>query len=186
MFDPGQTANRPLIHMGYIRFLKFLIIRLGAIMNDKKKSKKLFFQTNPKKAKWLVCIRFPKDIKLKLKSQAEKDYQGRGKQSLLVEDAVKYYLYTLSDIKWTEYEKDYDYAELIDDIHEGLSQAPLEGATQVFFTNETKNKILELEKKIKLTKPLIKDVRTGLIRKAVSIRLSLGDKAFFDSIMSMQ
>ncbi|HEN5561244.1 TPA: hypothetical protein U6314_003084, partial [Legionella pneumophila] len=148
-------------------------------------SKKLFFQSPQKKEKWLVCIRFPKDIKERLKKQAENDYKGRGKQSLLIEDAVKYYLYTLSDIKWAEYEKDPDYSELIDDIYEGLNQAPLEGATQVFFTDETKNKILEIEKKIKLTKPLMKDVRTGLIRKAVSIRLSLGDKSFFDSIMDM-
>ncbi|KTC83731.1 hypothetical protein [Legionella brunensis] len=154
-------------------------------MTEKKKSKKLFFQKPQKKEKWLVCIRFPKDIKEKLKKQADKDYQGRGKQSLLIEDAVKYYLYTISEIKWAEFEKDPDYTELIDDIYEGLNQAPLEGATQVFFTDETKNKILDIEKKIKLTKPLMKDVRTGLIRKAVSIRLSLGDKAFFDSIMSM-
>ncbi|STX81553.1 Uncharacterised protein [Legionella busanensis] len=154
-------------------------------MIQKRKSKKLFFQPPQKKEKWLVCIRFPKDIKEKLRQQAEKDYKGRGKQSLLIEDAVNYYLYTLSDIKWADYEKDSDYAELIDDIFEGLNQAPLEGATQVFFSEETKNRILEIEKKIKLTKPLMKDVRTGLIRKAVSIRLSLGDKAFFDSIMNM-
>lgn len=155
-------------------------------MIEKRKSKKLFFQAPQKKEKWLVCIRFPKDIKEKLRKQAESDYKGRGKQSLLIEDAVKYYLYTLSDIKWGDYEKDLDYAELIDDIFEGLNQAPLEGATQVFFTEETKNRILEIEKKIKLTKPLMKDVRTGLIRKAVSIRLSLGDKNFFDSIMDME
>lgn len=154
-------------------------------MIEKKKNKKLFFKTPQKKEKWLVCIRFPKDIKEKLKRQAELDYSGRGKQSILIEDAVKYYLYTLLDIKWGEYEKDSDYAELIDDIYEGLNQAPLESATQVFFTDETKNNILEIEKKIKLTKPLMKDVRTGLIRKAVSIRLSLGDKGFFDSIMNM-
>lgn len=154
-------------------------------MTEKRKSKKLFFQAPQKKEKWLVCIRFPKDIKEKLKKQAENNYKGRGKQSLLIEDAVNYYLYTLTDIKWAEYEKDLDYSELIDDINEGLNQAPLEGATQVFFTDETKNKILEIEKKIKLTKPLMKDVRTGLIRKAVSIRLSVGDKSFFDSIMSM-
>ena len=152
-------------------------------MIEKRKPKKLYFAAPQKKEKWLVCIRFPTDIKEKLKRQAEIDYSGRGKQSLLVEDAVKYYLYTLSDIKWAEYEKDLDYAELIDDIYEGLNQGPLEGATQVFFTEETKNKILDIEKKIKLTKPLMKDVRTGLIRKAVSIRLSLGDKSFFDSIM---
>lgn len=155
-------------------------------MLEKRKTKKLFFQTHQKKEKWLVCIRFPKDIKEKLKRQAETDYKGRGKQSLLIEDAVKYYLFTLSDIKWAEYEKDPDYAELIDDIYEGLNQWPLEGATQVFFTDEIKNRILELEKKIKLTKPLMKDVRTGLIRKAVSIRLSVGDKSFFDSIMNME
>lgn len=154
-------------------------------MTEKRKSKKLFFQAPQKKEKWLVCIRFPKDIKEKLRNQAEADYKGRGKQSLLIEDAVKYYLYTLSDIKWVDYERDLDYAELIDDIYEGLNQAPLEGATQVFFSEETKSRILEIEKKIKLTKPLMKDVRTGLIRKAVSIRLSLGDKAFFDSIMAM-
>lgn len=152
-------------------------------MIEKRKPKKLYFAAPQKKEKWLVCIRFPTDIKEKLKRQAEIDYSGRGKQSLLVEDAVKYYLYTLSDIKWAEYEKDLDYAELIDDIYEGLNQGPLEGATQVFFTEETKNKILDIEKKIKLTKPLMKDVRTGLIRKAVSIRLSLGDKTFFEAIM---
>ena len=154
-------------------------------MIEKRKSKKLFFQAPQKKEKWLVCVRFPKDIKQKLKKQAENDYKGKGKQSLLIEDAVKYYLYTLSDIKWAEYEKDPDYSELIDDIYEGLNQAPLEGATQIFFTDETKNKILEIEKKIKLTKPLLDNVRTGLIRKAVSIRLSVGDKSFFDSIMNI-
>lgn len=149
----------------------------------KKKSKKLFFSVPQKREKWMVCIRFPTDIKKKLKIQAEKDYVGRGKQSQLIEDAVKYYLYTLNDIKWADYQKDLDYAELIDDIHEGLNQSPLEGATQVFFTPDIQDKILEIEKKVKLSNPLIRDVRTGLIRKAVSIRLSLGDKTFFDSIM---
>ena len=156
-------------------------------MQEKKiKSKKLFFATSKKIKKWMVCVRFPIDIKEKLKWQAEKEYTGRGKQSLLIEDAVKYYLFTLSDIKWGEYEKDMDYAELIDDIHEGMNQFPLEGATQIFFSEETKHKILDIEKKIKITAPLIKDVRTGLIRKAVSIRLSLGDKKFFDSIMNLE
>ncbi|MFA5960487.1 MAG: hypothetical protein WC785_08210 [Tatlockia sp.] len=154
------------------------------MLEARAKMKKLRFSAPEKKEKWMVCIRFPRDVKEKLKEQAETDYSGRGKQSQLVEDAVRYYLYTLCDIKWGEYEKDLDYAELIDDINEGLSQGPLENATQVFFSQQTKNKILELEKKIKLTNPLMKDVRTGLIRKAVSIRLSIGDKAFFDSIMS--
>lgn len=152
----------------------------------KRKAKKLFFAAPKKKGKWLVCIRFPEDVKERLKRQAKKDYTGVGKQSVLIEDAVKYYLYTASNIKWADYEKDPDYLELIDDIYEGLNQRPLCGATQVFFTNETKEKLLEIEKKIKLTNPLIRDVRTGLIRKAVSIRLSIGDKSFFDSIMSME
>lgn len=154
-------------------------------IETKRKIKKIIFSAPEKKEKWLVCIRFPTDIRIKLKKQSEKDYKGRGKQSLLVEDAVKYYLFTCSHIKWADYEKDHDYAELIDDIHEGINQSPLENATQVFFTPETKSKILEIEKRIKLTNPLIKDVRTGLIRKAVSIRLSLGDKSFFDKVMSM-
>ncbi len=149
----------------------------------KKKSKKLFFSAPQKKEKWMVCIRFPTDIKMRLKVQSEKDYSGRGKQSQLIEEAVKYYLYTLQDIKWADFQKDLDYAELIDDIHEGLNQRPLEGATQVFFTPELQDKILEVETRVKLSNPLIRDVRTGLIRKAVSIRLSLGDKSFFDSIM---
>ncbi len=152
----------------------------------KRRVKKIMFKAPEKKEKWLVCIRFPTDIRLKLKTQAEKDYDGRGKQSALVEDSVKYYLFTCANIKWADYQKDLDYAELIDDIHEGLNQGPLENATQVFFTNQTKVKILELEKKIKLASPLIKDVRTGLIRKAVSIRLSLGDKSFFDAVMKME
>lgn len=156
------------------------------IIEQKRKITKIKFSAPEKKEKWMVCIRFPTDIKEKLKIQADKDYEGRGKQSALVEDAVKYYLYTCEDIKWADYEKDTDYAELIDDIHEGLNQSPLENATQVFFSNEVKNKILELEKKIKLINPVMKDVRTGLIRKAVSIRLSLGDKSFFDSVMNMK
>lgn len=151
----------------------------------KRKVKKLMFSAPEKNEKWLVCIRFPTDVRQKLKDQADKEYKGRGKQSLLVEDAVKYYLHTCSDIKWVNYEKDLDYAELIDDIYEGLNQGPLENATQVFFSSGTKEKILEIEKKIKLINPLMKDVRTGLIRKAVSIRLSLGDKSFFDAIMNM-
>lgn len=154
-------------------------------LESKRRVKKLIFTPPEKNHKWLVCIRFPTDIRIKLKAQAEKDYQGLGKQSALIEDAVKYYLYTCSNIKWADYERDLDYAELIDDIHEGLNQRPLENATQAFFSSETKTKLLELEKKIKLTNPLMKDVRTGLIRKAVSIRLSLGDKSFFDKVMSM-
>lgn len=154
-------------------------------MINKKKSRKLFFQVPEKKEKWKVCIRFPKDIKAKLRIQADKEYKGRGRQSLLIEDAVKYYLYTVSNINWVDYQKDPDYCELIDDIYEGLNQHPLESATQVFFSEETKSKILEIETKIKLTRPLMKEVRTGLIRKAVSIRLSVGDKSFFDSIMNM-
>ena len=150
---------------------------------SRKKTKKLYFNSPPKEEKWMVCVRFPEDVKVRLREQATKDYTGRGKQSLLVDDAVKYYLFTQSDIKWAEYERDTDYAELIDDIYEGLSQGPLCNATQVFFSAETKGNILELEKKIKLTNPTIKDVRTGLIRKAVSMRLSIGDKSFFDSIM---
>jgi hypothetical protein len=153
---------------------------------QKRKVRKIIFKAPEKKDKWLVCIRFPTDIRIKLKEQANKDYEGRGKQSALVEDSVKYYLYTCADIKWTDHQKDLDYAELIDDINEGLNQGPLENATQVFFTPETKSRILELETKIKLTNPLMKDVRTGLIRKAVSIRLSLGDKSFFDSVMNME
>lgn len=152
--------------------------------DEKRKIKKLKFVTKEKKEKWVVSIRFPKDIKENLKIQAFRDYTSRGRQSLLVEDAVKYYLFTCSDIRWADYAKDLDYAELIDDINEGLNQTPLENATQVFFSKETKLKILELEKKIKLANPLIKDARTGLIRKAVSIRLSIGDKSFFDSIMN--
>lgn len=152
----------------------------------KRKVKKIIFSAPEKKEKWLVCIRLPSDIRGKLKDQAKKEYKGRGKQSSLVEDSVKYYLYTCSQINWANYEKDEGYIELIDDINEGLGQGPLENATQVFFSPETKEAILEIEKKIKLTRPLMKDVRTGLIRKAVSIRLSIGDKKFFDSIMDME
>mgnify|MGYP003393256692 CR=1 FL=1 len=154
-------------------------------MEAKRKVKKIVFKAVEKNEKWLVCIRFPTDIRMKLKEQSNRDYEGTGKQSALIEDSVKYYLYTCADIKWADYQKDLDYAELIDDIHEGLNQRPLENATQVFFTSETKDKILELEKKIKLSNPLMKDIRTGLIRKAVSIRLSIGDKSFFDLIIGM-
>lgn len=151
----------------------------------RRKVKKIIFKVPEKKDKWLVCVRFPTDTCIKLKEQSNKDYEGRGKQSALIEDSVKYYLYTCSDIKWTDHQKDLDYAELIDDINEGLNQRPLENATQVFFTPETKARILELETKIKLINPLMKDVRTGLIRKAVSIRLSIGDKSFFESVMGI-
>lgn len=148
------------------------------------KKKKLMFSAPQKNEKWFVSIRFPTDIKLKLKSQAIKEYKGRGKQSSLINDALEYYLYTCENINWGNYAKDPMYAELIDDIHEGLNQKPLENPTQVFLKQSVKDSILELEKKIKLTNPLLNDVRAGLIRKAVSIRLSIGDKSFFDAIMS--
>jgi hypothetical protein len=154
------------------------------ITSSNRKIRKIVFTVPEKSKKWIINVRFPTDIRIKLKAQAENDYEGRGKQSLLIEDAINYYLYTCSNIKWADYQRDQDYAELIDDIYEGLNQRPLEGATQVFLSEETKNRLLELEKKIKLINPLMKDVRTGLIRKAVSIRLSIGDKAFFDSVMN--
>lgn len=153
---------------------------------ERKKTRKLVFKTPEKNDKWMVCVRFPLDLKLKLRVQAEEEYYGRGKQSQLIEDAVKYYLFTISNINWVDHERDLDYAELIDDINEGLNQKPLGNATQVFFSGPVKKEILELEKKIKLTRPMMRDVRTGLIRKAVSIRLSLGDKEFFDSIMGKE
>ena len=117
----------------------------------KRKIKKIVFSAPEKKEKWLVCIRFPTDIRIKLKIQSEKDYEGRGKQSSLIEDSVKYYLYTCSDINWANYQKDTDYAELIDDIYEGLNQSPLENATQAFFTQETKNKMSESHKNMKFS-----------------------------------
>ncbi|WP_040535439.1 hypothetical protein [Legionella drancourtii] len=152
---------------------------------QKRKIRRIIFKVPEKKDKWMICIRFPSDIRSQLKEQSEKDYEGRGKQSILIEEAIKYYLYTCSEIKWADYQKDLDYAELIDDINEGLNQRDLGNATQVFISHETKIRLLELEKKIKLTAPLMKDVRTGLIRKAVSIRLSLGGKEFFESVMSI-
>jgi hypothetical protein len=170
---------------GFLIFLILVERSFIVSIEEKRKVKKMIFSSPEKKEKWLVCIRFPDDVRRKIKNQAKSDYKGRGKQSSLVEDAVKYYLYTCSKINWANYEKDEDYIELIDDINEGLVQGPLGNASQVFFSPETKNSILEIEKKIKLTRPLMKDVRTGLIRKAVSIRLSIGDKKFFDAIMNM-
>jgi hypothetical protein len=153
-------------------------------MNKEKQIiRKLFFKLPEKNEKWMVSIRFPKGVKNKVRDLANIYYKGRGKQSILIEDAVKYYLYTLKDIKWFDYQRDYDYAELLDDIREGINQESLDNASQIFFSMDTKNKILDLEQKIKLLNPLMNDVRVGLIRKAVSIRLSIEDKAFFDEIM---
>ena len=152
---------------------------------DSLKKKRIIFHKPKKEEKWMVSIRLPLDMKEKLKQQCERDYSGRSKQSKLVEAAVNYYLYTFSNINWGEYQKDLEYAELIDDIREGIHQDNLGQPTQVFFSEEIKFKILELEKKVKITTPLLKDVRTGLIRKALSIRLSLGSKDFFDSIMKL-
>ena len=39
----------------------------------KRKIKKIVFSAPEKKEKWLVCIRFPTDIRIKLKIQSEKD-----------------------------------------------------------------------------------------------------------------
>lgn len=130
-----------------------------------------------------ICVRFPKDIKVKLKKRAEKEYSGRSKQSLLIEDALNYYMYTMQDINWAEYEKSNDYLELMDDIQEGLNQPNLAGATQFFITHATLKKLVELERRVLMTKPTMTDIRAGLVRKAVAIRLSIDSKEFFDSLM---
>lgn len=130
-----------------------------------------------------ICVRFPKDIKLKLKKRAEKEYTGRSKQSLLIEDALNYYMYTMQDINWAEYEKSNDYLELMDDIQEGLNQQNLVGATQFFITPTTLTKLVELERRVLMTKPTMTDIRAGIVRKAVTIRLSIDSKDFFDSLM---
>tara|TARA_B110000908_G_C9931038_1_gene303943 strand:+ start:144 stop:608 length:465 start_codon:yes stop_codon:yes gene_type:complete len=151
----------------------------------KKKMKKIVFKAKVKAEKQRICIRFPEDTKLKLKERAEKDYKGRGKQSELVEDAIKYFLYCAQSVNWQNYEKDTDYLELIDDISEGLNQSNLGSPTQVFLTTETVEKLTQLETRVILSKPSLRDSRTGLIRKAVSIRLSIESKGFFDNLMSL-
>lgn len=130
-----------------------------------------------------ICVRFPKDIKLKLKKRAEKEYSGRSKQSELIEDAINYYIFSMKDINWAEYEKSNDYIELIDDIQEGLNQKNLVDATQFFITHATLKKLVELEGRVFLTKPTLTDIRAGIVRKAVAIRLSIDSKEFFDSLM---
>ena len=149
----------------------------------KRKIKKIIFKPKEKVEKQRVCIRFPKDIKLKLKERGDKDYSGRGKQSRFVEDAIKYYLFTTESINWQDFERDSDYGELIDDINEGLYQSNLGEPTQVFLTSETIDELTKLETRVILSKPTLRDARTGLIRKAVSIRLSIDSKSFFDSII---
>ena len=155
----------------------FKEIRMKPFLTCKPKNKK------EKIEKKRICVRFPKDIKLKLKKRAEKEYLGRSKQSLLIEDALNYYMYSMEDINWAEYEKSNDYIELIDDIQEGLNQKNLAGATQFFITHTTLKKLVELEGRILLTKPTMTDIRAGLVRKAVAIRLSIDSKEFFDSLM---
>lgn len=145
--------------------------------------KKIVFKPKQDEEKKRICIRFPKDIKSKLKQRSDSDYQGRGKQSRFVEDAIKYYLFCTESINWQDYERDSDYAELIDDINEGLNQSNLAGATQVFISSEAIEQLTKLETRIILSKPTLRDARTGLIRKAVSIRLSIDSKQFFDEIM---
>ncbi len=148
-----------------------------------RKIKKIVFKSVQKIGKHRVCVRLPEETKVKLKERASGEYSGRSKQSRMVEDAIKYYLFTKKDINWQEYQRDNDYAELVDDITEGLNQKNLSGANQIFLSDEILRSLAELEMRVRLTKPLMQDVRTGIIRKAVSIRLSAGDKEWFDSIM---
>ena len=74
-------------------------------------------------------------------------------------------------------------AELVDDIIEGLNQKDLSGANQIVLSNIVLRDLAELEMRVRLTRPLMNDVRTGIIRKAISIRLIAGDKEWFDSIV---
>lgn len=149
----------------------------------RKKIRKIVFKPIEKLSKHRVCIRLPEEIKLKLKSRSAEEYSGRSKQSRMVEEAIKYYIFTKKDINWQEYQRDNDYAELVDDIIEGLNQKDLSGANQIFLSNIVLRDLAELEMRVRLTRPLMNDVRTGIIRKAISIRLSAGDKEWFDSIM---
>lgn len=144
--------------------------------------KKITFSSKKRSEKQRICIRLPIDIRAELKERSNNDYKGRGKQSLLVEDAILYYLFCSKSINWEDYQRDSDYAELIDDINEGLNQKNLGEPTQIFLSKETVDKLTELETKILLSKPTMRDARTGLIRKAISIRLNIS-KEFFDGIM---
>lgn len=148
-----------------------------------RKIKKIVFKPIEKLGKHRVCVRLPEETKRQLKTRASEEYPGRSKQSRMVEDAIKYYIFSKKDINWQEYQRDNDYAELVDDIIEGLNQKNLSGANQIFLSDSILRDLAELEMRVRLTKPLMNDVRTGIIRKAISIRLSAGDKEWFDSIM---
>lgn len=152
----------------------------------KRKPKKIVFKTKEVVEKQRICVRFTKDMKELFSARANKDYVGRGKQSQLAEDAINYYLFCQNSINWTEYERDNDYLELIDDIHEGLNYKNLGPATQIFISPETYEKLTRLETRVIMSKPELRDARTGIIRKAISIRLSIENKAFFDDVMAME
>jgi hypothetical protein len=146
--------------------------------------KKIIFEPKKKPPeKQVISIRFTDKIKKLLKDRANIDYSGRGKISSLVNDALRYYLFCAESINWGMYEKDADYIELLDDINEGVNQKDLIEPTKIFVEQAVYESLVKLENRLRLTEPNLRDVRAGLIRKAVSIRLSIESKAFFDNVM---
>lgn len=124
------------------------------------------------KIKQRVCVRLDKKIKTSISLLAKKNYEGRGKISRLIEEALTCYLYSLNDIDWDNFEEDESYAEVINELVVSENQMNLAEPSQLFFEYHTVSKLARYEFLIKSTHPCIRDVRTALIRQSVSTYLS--------------
>lgn len=118
--------------------------------------------------KWKHSIRLPVNLLERMREVAKKEYKGNSKISQFAEEALRNYLAReqVTDIDWDDPMHDLWYSELVSDIKAGSRMGTLAGPTKLFFSQHTRQKLIDLEIKLKVANPLLDNVRSNTIRRA--------------------
>ena len=128
-----------------------------------------------------LSLRVPENLWRQIQEKASSEYNGRGKQSQLVDDAVWHFLNNarLDCIDWSCPDEDYDFIELATQIRMGATMKNLSpNPVQTHITDDLYEALIELEAKIKGARKMLDvHIRPAIIRRALS-QWMYADKQF--------
>lgn len=131
-----------------------------------------------------ISLRVPESLWKKIQEKALTEYEGRGKQSQLVVDAIWHFLKNarLDSIDWSCPDEDYDFIELATQIRMGASMKNLSpNPVQTHITDELYEALIDIESKIKGARKMLDvHIKPAIIRRALS-QWMYADKKFLST-----
>ena len=119
-----------------------------------------------------ITLRVPDKLWVSIQEKAKREYEGRGKQSQLVNEALEHFFRSacVDDINWTNFSDDYTLINLLTQIKLGAMMKNIgSNPVQANIDVEIINKLVDLELNIKgIRKMLDVHIKPAIIRMALS------------------